>query len=63
MFTFLEMLALVELESSFGAYVCNRVSVGLHRDQRSQGRSQDLSGEVLLRFGWTKLGGPGFVLR
>ena len=32
MFTFLEMLALVESESSFGAYVCHRRPVGLHRD-------------------------------
>ena len=28
MFTFLEMLALVELESSFGAYVCHRIPAG-----------------------------------
>ena len=35
MFTFLEMLAMVESESSFGAYVCHRRPAGLHRDERS----------------------------
>ena len=35
MFTFSEMLALVESESSFGAYVCHRRPAGLHSDQRS----------------------------
>ena len=34
-FTFSEMLALVQSESSFGAYVCNRRPAGLHSDQRS----------------------------
>ena len=32
MFTFLEMLALVESESNFGAYVCHRRPAGLHSD-------------------------------
>ena len=35
MFTFSEMLALVQSESSFGAYVCHRRPAGLHSDQRS----------------------------
>ena len=35
MFTFSEMLALVESESSFVAYVCHRRPAGLQRDQRS----------------------------
>ena len=35
MFTFLEMLALVWSESSFGAYVCHRRPAGLHSDQLS----------------------------
>ena len=33
-FTFLEMLAMVMSESSFGGYVCQRRTVGLHRDDR-----------------------------
>ena len=32
MFTFLEMLAVVESESSFSAYICHRRPAGLHRD-------------------------------
>ena len=32
MFTSLEILALVESESSFGAYVCHRRPAGLYRD-------------------------------
>ena len=35
MFTFSEMLALVQSESSFGAYVCQRRPAGLHSDLRS----------------------------
>ena len=35
MFTFLEMLALVESESSFGAFVCHRRPAGFHGDQPS----------------------------
>ena len=35
MFTFSEMLALVQSESSFGAYVCHRRPAGLYSDQRS----------------------------
>ena len=35
MFTFSEMLARVQSESSFGAYVCQRRPAGLHSDWRS----------------------------
>ena len=35
MFTFLEMLAMVISESSFGDYVCHRRPVVLHRNERS----------------------------
>ena len=35
MFTFSEMLVLVQSESSSGAYVCHRRPAGLHSDQRS----------------------------
>ena len=35
MFTFLNMLAVVVSESSFGAYVCLTRPAGLHRDKRS----------------------------
>ena len=35
MFTFSEMLALVQSESSSGAYVCQRRRAGLHSDSRS----------------------------
>ena len=35
MFAFLEMLAMVVSESSYGAFVYHRRSVGLHRHQRS----------------------------
>ena len=34
MFTFLEMLAMVASESSFGAYVCGWRPAGLHRHWR-----------------------------
>ena len=40
MFTFLEMLAMVVSESSFGACVCHRRPVGLHHHQRSCLREQ-----------------------
>ena len=35
MFTILDMLAMVVSEGSFGAYVCLRSPVVLHRDERS----------------------------
>ena len=38
MFTFLDMLAIVVFESSFGAYVCPRRPVGLHPGVEKSGR-------------------------